>query len=294
MATYDFGYSNGSEYQHNNPQLVDLSTVDNYTLSDYGLTVDNVKLNHFGIDVTDPRTGEYLPDAFYLSKIESAVAQVEKMLDIVILPRVIQGEHHDYYRNDFHSFMFIQTHRRPLLQLENAQLEYGGSMVFKYPPKWWRVNQLSGQIQMLPSYMLAGEQGALNLATAYSGYPMIAGVPYLVGNDFAPQMFHIDYVAGMLPPARAGVTQTYEMHPDLWNLIIKIALREVFEQWGRLIIGAGISNMSIEIDGVSQSIDSTQTAMYGGASADILQLDKDIEALYNGLRSYYGNNLGII
>lgn len=292
MATYNYG--DGSQYQHNNPQLVDINTVDNYTLADYGLTVDAVKLNHFGIDVTDPRTGEYLPDAFYESKIEAAVAQAEKMLDIVILPRVIQSEHHDYYRNDFSSFMFIKAYRKPILQLENVQLEYGGSMVFSYPSKWWRLNHLGGSLEMLPSYMLAGEQGALNLATAYSGYPMIAGVPYLVGNEFAPQMFHMDYVAGMLPPARRGVTQVWEMHPDLWNMIIKMALREVFEQWGRLIIGAGIANMTISIDGVSQSIDSTQSAMYGGASADIIQLDKDIQALYDGLRSYYGNNLGII
>jgi hypothetical protein len=292
MADYNFGH-NGEQYQHNNPQLVDLSAVDNFTLADYGLTVDAVKLNHFGIDVTDPRTGQYLPDAFYESKIESALAQAEKMLDIVILPRVL-SEHHDYYRNDFSSFMYIKAHRRPILQLENVKLEYGGSMVFNYPPKWWRLNHLGGSMEMLPTYMLAGEQGALNLATAYSGYPMIAGVPYLVGNEFAPQMFHVDYVAGMLPPKRRGVTQVNEMHPDLWNMIIKMALREVFEQWGRLIIGAGIANMSISIDGVSQSIDSTQSAMYGGASADIIQLDKDIQSLYDGLRSYYGNNLGII
>jgi hypothetical protein len=147
---------------------------------------------------------------------------------------------------------------------------------------------------MLPSYMLAGEQGALNLASAYSGYPMIAGVPYMTGNNFAPQMFHLEYVAGMLPPSRAGVTGTLEMHPDLWNMIIKIALRDVFEQWGRLIIGAGIANMTISVDGFSQSIDSTQSAMYGGASADIIQLNQDIQSLYSGLRSYYGTNMGII
>src|SRR5690606_8460616 len=123
---------NGYPYKHNNPQNIDLSTVENYTLADYGLTFDAVKSNHFGIRVTDPRTGEHLPAAFCNAKIESAVGTVEKMLDMIILPRVIT-EHHDFYSNDFESFMYIRTHHRPILQVEEVKLEYGRSMVFKYP-----------------------------------------------------------------------------------------------------------------------------------------------------------------
>lgn len=283
----------GTPYGHNNPKHVDLSEVNNYTLDDYGLTVDAVKSNHFGIDVTDPRNGKHLPDAFYKSKIESAIAMVEKDLNIVVLPRVL-NEHHDFYSNDFNSHMYLHTFQRPILQVEKVVLEYGGSMVFNYPTKWWRVYNMEGHIQMLPTMMLSGEQGSLNLAQVYSGYPMIAGIPHTVGSQHAPQMFHLQYVAGMLPPTRRGVTQPHEMHPDLWNLIVKIALKEVFQQWGRLIIGAGIANMSINIDGVSQSIDTTQSAMYGGAYADITQLDRDILELKSSLKSYYGGNLGII
>ena len=283
----------GNQYQHNNTQLVDLSMVNSYTLESFGFTVDAVKSNHFGIDITDPRTGEHLPDSFYKAKLEAAVALVEKKLDIVILPRYVK-EHVDFYRNDFESFMYLHTQQKPIVQLEKVILEYGGSTVFNYPAQWWRVYKLPGHIEMLPTLMLSGGGNNLNLAQAYSGYPMIAGIPYTVGNEFAPQMFHIEYVAGMLPPERAGVTQPHEMHPDLWNLVIKIALKEVFQQWGRLIIGAGIANMTLSIDGVSQSIDTTQSAMYGGAYADIAQLDRDIEELFNGLKSYYGMNLGLI
>lgn len=286
--------NNGSPYGHNNEELIDLAEVENYTLADYGLTVDAVKSNHFGITVTDPRTGEHLPDAFYNSKLESAVAQVEKMLDIVILPRVLT-EHHDFYRNDFESFMYIHTHQKPILQLEDVRLEYGGNLIYSYPKHWWKVYKLAGHIEMSPNAMLSGQQGNLNLAQAYTGYPMIAGVPQTVGNNsYAPQLFEVTYVGGMLPPKRRGVTQNHEMHPDLWNLILKIALKEVFQQWGRLIIGAGIANMNINIDGVSQSIDTTQSAMYGGAFADISQIDRDIIDLTKSLKAYYGNNLGLI
>ncbi|AYJ75936.1 hypothetical protein BSP14_061 [Bacillus phage BSP14] len=287
------GEGSGSPYQHNNPQSINLEDIESYTLESYGLTVDAVKLNHFGVDVTNPKTGEFLPDAFYKSKIEAAVAAVEKRLDIVIVPRLLR-EHHDFYRNDFQSFMYIHTYSKPILQVEAVRLEYGGSSMYNYPPKWWRVDNLYGHLQMLPNTALTGDQTSLSLVQAYSGYPMIAGLPQTVNNNFAPQMFHVEYVAGMLPPKRSGVTQPLEMHPDLWNLVIKVALREVFEQWGRLIIGAGIANMSLSMDGFSQSIDTTQSAMYGGASADIVQLDKDIEELIIGLKSYYGNNLGLI
>lgn len=281
----------GSPYGHNNVQTVNLADVEKFTLDDYGLSVDAVKLNHFGVTVTDPRTGEHLPDPFYKSKLEAAVAQVEKMLDIVILPRVL-SEHHDSYGNS--SSMFIHTFHKPILQVEAVRVEYGESQLYNYPTKWWRVHNLPGHLEMLPNTMLTGGNNGLSLIQAYSGYPNITGLPSTAGRHYAPQLFHVEYVAGMLPPTRSGVTKPNEMHPDLWNLIIKVALKEVFEQWGRLIIGAGIANMSMSIDGVSQSIDTTQSAMYGGASADINQLDVDIQGLYRGLKSYYGSNLGLI
>lgn len=283
----------GNQYQHNNEKLIDLDKIEDYTLKDYGLTADALKLNHFGVSVTDPRTGEYLPDQFYEAKIEQAVAQVEKMLDIVILPRYVK-EHTDYYRNDFESFMFIRANQRPIIQLERVGLEYGGSSIFSYPTKWWRVYKLNGHIEMLPTLMISEQGQSLNLAQVYSGYPMISGIPQLVNNNYAPQMFHTEYVAGMLPPSRRGVTQPHEMHPDLWTLILKVALKEIFQIWGRLIVGAGIASMTTSIDGISQTIDTTQSAMYGGASADIMQIDRDIAELKEGLKSYYGMNLGII
>jgi len=283
----------GNPYSHNNPQALNLEDVNNYRLEDYGFTIDAVKSNHFGIPVTDPRTGEHLPDSFYQAKIEAAVAQAEKMLDIVILPRLLQ-EHHDFYSGDFSNFAFIHAFHKPILQVESVRIEYGGNSLYAYPSSWWKVYNLPGHIQMLPSTMLTGGSNGMSLAQVYPSLPMMTGINSTVGNNFAPQMMHIEYVAGMLPPKRRGVTMPNEMHPDLWQLIIKMALKEVFEQWGRLIIGAGIANMSMSIDGVSQSIDTTQSAMYGGASADIVQLNEDIAGLYKGLKSYYGTNVGLI
>ena len=44
-----------------------------------------------------------------------------------------------------------------------------------------------------------------------------------------------------------------------------------------LIIGAGIANQSVSIDGLSQSVGTTQSAMFGGASARIQNYSDDLE-----------------
>jgi len=53
---------------------------------------------------------------------------------------------------------------------------------------------------------------------------------------------------------------------------------------GDLILGAGIANQSISIDGLSQSIGTTQSAMYGGASARVESYRQDIDKLISVLR----------
>ena len=58
-----------------------------------------------------------------------------------------------------------------------------------------------------------------------------------------------------------------------------------------MIIGAGIANKSLDVDGISETIGTTQSAMYGGASAQIIQINDDIDELLKGLQSYFGTNM---
>ena len=68
-------------------------------------------------------------------------------------------------------------------------------------------------------------------------------------------------------------------------------MKELFKVGGRLIIGAGIASRSLSMDDVTESVVTTQSAMYGGYSADILQIDADIKDLVSKLRSYFGTNM---
>lgn len=66
---------------------------------------------------------------------------------------------------------------------------------------------------------------------------------------------------------------------------------EIYQVWGNLIIGAGIANKTLSVDGITETIGTTQSAMYGGASAQILQINEDIKELISGLQAYYGSNM---
>lgn len=295
----DYGYGDGGNqdvyqpYAHGNPKHIDIADLDKITPADYGWTPDTLKAYMFGVSVVNPETGEPLGDTFYEHVIDTAIAKAEKKLDIAILPRLIQGEHHDFHQSDFNSYLYTHVFKRPLIQAEKLQLEINGRGIYRYPANWWKVYTLAGHIQMYPTAMMqTGTQFAYDFA--FSGYPQLAGMPPSSGQVDAPQMIHIDYVAGMLPRKNRGYNAEWECPADLEQLVIKYAIKEIFQQWGRLIIGAGIAGKSLSIDGVTESIQTTQSAMYGGASADIKQIDDDIDRLERDLASYFGMNLGII
>lgn len=280
-------------YTHGNPRRIPLDAVEKFTLEDFGFNVNAVKSQMFGVAVIDPSTGEEMGDEYYLQAINSAIANAEKEFDIKILPRFV-SEKKDFYQNDFNSYGYLRMNSRPLLQVEDFKMQAYNRTLMNYQNDWWRVNCVQGSIQLMPTLL-----GVLGSGIPYNNVTMgqapWLGFPPVASNQgFAPQLFEVNYVAGMLPQERDGVFQEWELHPDLKFLILKQSAKSILEVWGRLIIGAGIASRTLDIDGMSESIVTTQSAMYGGASADIIQLDADIAQLSSGLKAYYGMNLGIV
>lgn len=288
---YESGMQQEYPYnEHGNPKHVDKNEVENYTLADYGWTPDAIRNAYmFGVRVQNPETGKEMDDTFYYHVLEVAIDKAEKELDISILPN-IHKEEHDYYEQDFNSYMYIHTYKKPILQVENLQLEFNGRSVYKFPANWWKVENVGGHIHLYPTALMQVGQGA-SFNSIVSGYPYMAGMIPPNGSTFAPQMIHVDYISGLLPRKRAGVSQPWECPPSLEQLVIKYALKEIYQVWGNLIIGAGIANKSLEVDGISEVIGTTQSAMYGGASAQIIQINDDINELLKGLKSYFGVNM---
>ena len=275
----------GSPYGENNPKRVDLDKVEGYTLADFGLTPKAVKAYMYGVTVQDPETGKEMGDEFFNHILETKVAYAEDKLDIAILPRVIGREHHDYYENEYNSYAYVSLYKRPVLQVETFKLVMNNFKIFDYPSEWWKIYPSAGQIQVFPSPLLQAT-GIMtnNQSLGVLGMPVSwMATNNLVQSNYAPQTFDIDYVAGFLPPSRAGVTRDFEFPMELQQLIIKYALKEVFQVWGRLLIGAGIASYGRSIDGLSENVVTTQSAMYTGSRADIDIIDADIANLEGAL-----------
>lgn len=285
--SYEYPY-----HPSGNPKHIDLKELDNVTMADYGWTPEAVKAYMFGITVQNPDTGQPMGDDFYNHILERAIGKAERALDISILPDV-NSEMRDYHETEFNSYMFVHAYKKPILQVENLQLQFNGRPIYKYPANWWKVEHLAGHVQLFPTALMQTGQ-SMSYDAVFNGYPQLAGVYPPSGATFAPQMIHLEYVSGMLPRSKSARNKPWEIPGELEQLVIKYTLKEIYQIWGNLIIGAGIANKSLDIDGISETIGTTQSAMYGGASAQIIQINEDIKELLNGLRSYYGfNTIGI-
>ena len=223
----------------------------------------------FGIDLSDSK-GNPFPKALIISYINSAIAYAESLFDICLSKTEVEAEPHDYERSDYTNWGYVQLWKRPILEVKSLRLMYGTKPAWEVPKDWLKIDKNSGKIQMFPSSgsvtsMIIGASGAIY--GLYNSW------------DYAPQMWEVDYVAGM---------DTSNLPAHLKELIYKRAVIGILQVWGDLILGAGIASSSISIDGLSQSIGTTQSAMYGGASARCEEYRKDIETLIPVLRQKYG------
>lgn len=223
----------------------------------------------FGIDLSDSK-GNPFPKALIISYINAAIAYAESLFDICLSRQEVEAEPHDYERSDYTNWGYVQLWKRPILEVKALRLMYGTKPAWEVPKDWLKIDKNSGKIQMFPSSgsvtsMIIGASGAIY--GLYNSW------------DYAPQMWEVDYVAGM---------DSNNLPAHLKELIYKKAVIGILQVWGDLILGAGIASSSISIDGLSQSIGTTQSAMFGGASARCEEYRKDIDALIPVLRQKYG------
>lgn len=291
-----FSNQTGQAYSSGNPQRVEPSQVNEYTIDSFGITVDAVKEQMFGMNVVDPITGKALPDSYYKSAIKSAVAWAEKRFDIKILPRFVVEEK-DFNFNEANSYLYQRLLQRPILQVESFNVNMNGTGYIDFPSRWWKVESLGGTIQIMPGY---GMQFANFYADPYSSDMQMGAslsynvLPYGQNGVTSPQAFHVNYIAGMLPQAREGVEEVWEMPEDLKWVLLKEAVKDVLQIWARLILSPGIASQSLSIDGISEQKTSTASAMYNGARSDIIQLNEDIEYLSKGLDAKFGLRITMI
>ena len=226
-----------------------------------GISVQNIKDNYlFGINLTDAN-GNPLPEGLFVHYVNAAIDYLQNLLDIVISESEFT-ERHDYIRNDYQNWGFIQLDHKPVKEIKRLTLMYGNQCSVEIPLDWIQLDKLSGQITLFPS---AGSANSLIIGQT----GMLFG--FQSQWDYAPQLWEVEYVAGI---DEHDKNMPFEL---LKEAVSKRASCGILNVWGDLIIGAGIASQSVSIDGVSQSIGTTQSAMYGGASARVTEYTNDLK-----------------
>lgn len=233
------------------------------------LTPEQLKQRYFfGVDITND-DGTPLPDEVFQHYIVSAIEWMEKQLDVPILPTRFTNEPHDYYRDDYERYSFLQLDNYPLIDVEELRLQFpSGNNALVWPKSWLRLDKAKGHLRVVPT------SGALSSILIGQGGSYLPAVYNNISH--LPNLYEVDYIAG------------FEQVPrDILDLIGMFAALGPFHIFGDLIAGAGIANISLSVDGLSQSIGTTSSATNSGYGSRVLNYLKQIKEQIPHLRRFY-------
>ena len=254
------------------------------------ISVDKLKSVYlFGIDIID-NNGIELPEETFQQYIDNAVGMLETYLDISILPELVV-EDHDYHFDQYYNWGYMQLNKFPVIELQSLNLTYlrnnqgEPENVFSFPPAWIRLNNNDGLIRLVPNGRFPG-QVQLDAGGYYNPYLLFQYAEI-------PDVFRATYLAGFADgKIPTSINQAISYMAAIQALIIG----------GNLVLGAGIGSSSLSIDGLSQSINTTQSAENSAYSATITEYSNQLygsnereRGLLKTLMDYYkGQAIDII
>jgi hypothetical protein len=235
------------------------------------ITIEELKQDYlFGIDLSDDQ-GVPFPDSMFERYIRAAVGYIERRLDIRLTPNIIDDERHDFYRQDYYKYIRLQLHEFPLISVESIKLVLPTDQeVIDFDPSWFQIQDFSGQAEIVPG---RGQLSVIVLGQTGAWLPLIYG-----WTDYIPDVFRIKYTAGFTKG---------KIPPELTHLVGMAASIGPLNVAGDLVVGAGIAQESINIDGISTMVSTTQSATASGYSARILQYRRELKEGIAELRRYY-------
>jgi hypothetical protein len=223
----------------------------------------------FGIPLVDEDGNKY--SASNIEKwIAKAVGWLESELQVSIVPTAV-FESHDYNIDDYQEFCYIQLYRYPVISVEALIAEYAGQPVMTFPADWIHIYKNSGQLQLVPT--------TGNLSQVLLGQGNGVLLP-LITNRMSkmPHLFKVNYTVGF--PV-GGIPS------DIVDIIAMKACIGILNIMGDILLGAGIASQSVSMDGLSESITTTQSAENSAYSARIRQYERQIKAQLPNLRDRY-------
>lgn len=214
-----------------------------------------------GSGMTD-ETGKPFPDYTFVHNIYYGIRKVETKLSIRLMPKVIVDKHDidDTMRGQYIE-LFLDEH--PLLEVQSVELVLPGADAVAYPAAWINTDLNSGHLRIVPTSE-AGPSGAM-----------------LTRARVIPDALHVTYVAGF------DLTNFGTEFADLKEVVGKEAAFGPLNVGGDLVGGAGLAGTSLSMDGLSQSVTTTNSSTNAGFGARLIQYQKELRETYKTLLPYY-------
>lgn len=237
------------------------------------MTAEEIRQNYlFGIPMQS-LAGTQFSNESIRNMIDSATDSLERDLGISIRQRYWNQERHDYVASDYLNFGLIRLNHVPILKVTEYLVIYpdtGQTTVF--PLDWVQTDMegLNGVIQLVPG---VGSANAFIIGMGNNLLPMIFKTC-----DFLPDLFKISYYSGF---------PNNKVPANILQVIGKKVQIDVLTQVSMMLLGAGVINQSIAIDGASQNVGKIPFIYEKQIQTLQKQVDKEISnlrAFYNGLR----------
>lgn len=213
--------------------------------------------------------GQYQPDYTFAHNIRYGIAKVERKLSVRLLPKRIV-ETHDWLRDGGGDYMQFWLDEFPVRTFERLELRVPGRPAnepFVFPDTWLRVDKRSGRLAVVPDSNLPGIQ--------------TAGYDALIRHRHMPDAFTMTYIAGV------EMESDWVLPMELKEAVGKEAAFGPLNVGGDLVGGAGLAGTSLSMDGLSQSVTTTNSSTNAGFGARLIQYEKELRETYKTLLPHY-------
>jgi len=245
-----------------------------FSLND-GLVISPSKLLEYyfhGISICT-KDGKRITEETIAQKIKTAQEMVETTLSIKLKKQIV-SESRDFVKDEYHSWGFLQV-TYPVRNVMNLKGFVSTVLQTEFPLEWTSVFKetdeklLQRTIHIVPAGQTTGQTNSVIFVgiTPNAGFFGIAGVP---------NYWEIEYCTGF-----------DKVPAELLDLVGKLAAMQVFAITGDIVLGSGIASQSLGFDGLSQSINTTQSAENSAHSARIRQYKYEIKHDLPRLINFY-------
>lgn len=247
------------------------------------VTVQELKDTYlYGLEFND-KNGKPISKEAFQTYINNAVGMLETFLDVRITPRRDYVENKDYHMNEYVQWGFFELLNFPVIAIKKMEMVYfrdedgTPETVQEIPNQWIRLQEHDGIVRLIPN---AKFPASLQVGQTGNYFPEV------LRTDMVPHLWRITYDYGF----EDGCVPVL-----LDQAVALLAAIQALIVGGNLVLGAGIAGSSISLDGLSQSIQTTQSAENSAFSATMKDYSKrlfgenkdDPFAIMKQLKAYY-------